>query len=129
MNRNLIDKLLEVTTALPAQNTAKQTATIDLGLGLPEGIQLEISVPALTALADGQTCTIKVQDSADDSTYADLVGLSTLVLTGAGGAGAAAANRKVYLPPATRRYIQLNIACSATAGDNTAKSVTHRLRF
>lgn len=129
MNRNLIDKLLTVTTALPAQNTNKQSTTLDLGTGIPEAIQFEIDIPATPSLAAAQTITVKLQDSADDVTYADVAALSSVVVTGAGGGAGPATNRKVYLPPTIRRYVQLNIAASATAGDNTAVSVTHRLRF
>ena len=127
-NRALKDGLLTKTNALPAQDTNNDGASIDLAqvnLG-PTGdhIELEISVPALPALANDQTMTFTVQDSADDSTFATLAGLSTLVLTGAGGTGAAAATRVVRLPRTTRRYIRVNAAASATAGNNTAVSRT-----
>ena len=127
-NRALKDGLLTKTNALPAQDTNNDGTSIDLGqvnLG-PTGdhIELEISVPALPALANDQTMTFTVQDSADDSTFATLAGLSTLVLTGAGGTGAAAATRVVRLPRTTRRYIRVNAAASATAGNNTAVSRT-----
>jgi hypothetical protein len=131
MNRQIQDAALTKTTALPAQNTNVNGASIDLevlnGSQLPEGLQMEVSIPATPSLADGQTITATFQDSADNSSFAAIVGLSTLVKTGAGGAGAAAASRKVPIPNATRRYVRVNYACSATAGDNTAVSGTFKI--
>jgi hypothetical protein len=126
MNRTRQDAKLTVTTALPAQNTTGNGTSIDLeavtAANLPEAIQLEVSVPATAALADGQTITVALHDSADNSSFAAIAGLSTLVITGAGGVGAAAASRKVPLPNATRRYVRAVYAMSATTGDNTAVS-------
>lgn len=131
MNRSIQDKLLTVTTALPAQNTTGNGSSIDLevvtGASLPEGLQVEVAIPATPNLADGQTITVTLQDSADNSSFAAITGLSTLVVTGAGGAGAAAASRKVPLPNNTRRYIRASYAASATAGNNTAVSATLKL--
>lgn len=127
-NRALKDGLLTATNALPAQNTNNDGSSLDLAqveLG-PTGdhLELEISVPATPDLANGQTLTFTIQDSADDSTFATLAGLSTLVMTGADSAGAAAATRVVRLPRTTRRYVRVNAAASGTAGDNTGVSST-----
>lgn len=117
-----------VVTALPAQNTNNNTASIDLGDAAPgastEAFDVRISVPALPALADGQTVTLALQDSADNASFAAIGEFASFVRTGAGGAGAAAADRQLKLPATVRRYIRLNQAASATAGNNTGVSTT-----
>ena len=124
MNRIIRDQALVVTRALPAQNTNVDSSSIEVGPGVPEKIQVELAVPATPSLADGQTLTFTFQDSADNSSFAAIPELATLVRTGASGAGAAAATRTVYLPPSVRKHIRVNIAASATAGNNTAVSAT-----
>lgn len=109
---------------MPAQNTNHNFDSIDLGSGIPDDVLLELVVPALPSLANGQTMTFQFQDSADNSSFAAIPELATLVLTGGGGVGAAAATRTVALPPSCRRHVRVNIAASATAGDNTAVSAT-----
>lgn len=118
------DALLIVTKALPAQNTTNTSDSIDLGLGIPEHVQALIELPATPSLADGQTITLTLHDSADNSSFAAVAALASLAVTGAGGVGAAATSRQVALPPGIRRYIRLSQAASATAGNNTAVSAT-----
>lgn len=131
MNRTHTDAQLTKTTALPAQTATANGASIDLGVttaaALSEAVQLEISIPATPSLANSQTITATFQDSADNSSFAAITGLSTLVATGAGGVGSAAVSRKVPLPNATRRYVRASYAASATAGDNTAVSGTFKV--
>jgi hypothetical protein len=127
-NRQLQDAKLRATNALPAQDTNNNGDSLDLGqveLG-PTGdhLELQVSLPATPDLANGQTITLTIQDSADGTTFATLAGLSTIVATGAGGLGAAAIERIVRLPRTTRRYVRVNAAASATAGDNTGVSRT-----
>jgi hypothetical protein len=125
MNRVLIDSEKLVTRALPAQNTNVNSASIDFGTPpAPEAMELRVSVPATPLLANAQTITVTFQDSADNSSFAAIPELATLVITGGGGVGAAAAVRDVNLPASARRYVRVNIAASATAGDNTAVSAT-----
>ena len=123
------DSALKVTKALPAAGANHNTGTIDLGSTNPglavESFELEIAIPALPNLAAGKTLTVKVQDSADNSTYADVAELASVVVTGAAdAAGSAAATRTVRLPSGVRRYIQANLAVAGSGGDNTAQSVT-----
>ena len=129
--RNLRDAAKEVTTALPAQNTANQTAAIDLEQtygGHIEEIAFELEVPATPSLANGQTLTFTVQDSADGTSFATIDPAISTVVTGGGGGGPAKTVR-FRLPPLARRYVRLNQAASATAGNNTAVSTTFRALF
>jgi len=128
--RTIQDFDLTVTTALPAAAANVDSASIDLeaiGPAALESVELEISLPATPDLTDDDTITLTIQDSADDSTFASVEELATLVVTGAGGAGAAAATRKVRLPSSTKRYINVNAAVLTGGGDNTDVSFTWKL--
>jgi hypothetical protein len=130
MIHSVEDALLTITRAFPAQNTNANSSAIDLLTASPEWVSrhtnLLLNVPATTT-ATGQTITITFQDSADNSSFAAITGLSTIVLTGASNA-TAALERVVVLPTYVRRYVRMNIAMSATTGDQTALSTTLKLR-
>lgn len=122
------DYLLSVAKALPAAAANNDSASIDLGNTTPgvvaDVIEVEIAVPALPDLVEAKTVTCTLQDSANDSSFTAITGLSTLVVTGGTGNGASAATRVVRLPSSVRRYIRVNTAVLTAGGDNTAKSVT-----
>lgn len=130
--RRLQDASLVKTKALPAAAAANFSTSIDLGqknLGpSADFIEVEISVEAMPSLVDTKTATLTLKDSADDSTFAAIPGVATIVQTGAGGAGAAAASRIIKLPPGTRQYLRLDAAVESGGGDNTAKSYTLKVR-
>lgn len=134
MSRNLQDANLSVTTALPAAAASNTSAAIDLRQisadVINEQFDVKITVPALPALVDAKTVTLKLQDSADGLTFADIPELASLVLTGATGGGVASeTTRTVRLPNTTRRYIALNQAVLTAGGDNTGVSTTLQLLF
>lgn len=124
------DALLTISRNFPAQNTNIDSAAIDLLTATPDWVSrhtnLLLNVPATTT-ATGQTITITFQDSADNTTFAAIAGYSTIVLTGASNA-TAALERVVILPSYVRRYVRINIAMSATTGDQTSRTVTLKLR-
>lgn len=131
MSKSLRDILLDVSRALPAQNTNANSSAFDLEQAvpdsLPEHFELLLDIPATTT-ATGQTITFTVQDSADNSSFAAVPALATLVLTGASNA-TAATQRFIRLPSTVRRYVRVNIAMSATTGDQTAITAGIRLVF
>lgn len=131
MSKSLRDLLLDVSRALPAQNTNANSSAFDLEQALPdtlpERFELLIDMPATTC-ATGQTITFTVQDSADNSSFATLAPVATFVLTGASNA-TAATQRYIRLPSTVRRYVRVNIAMSATTGDQTAITAGIRLVF
>lgn len=129
MIRSIKDADLIVTKELPAAGASNNSDTITLGTEPPEELQVELSVPALPSLADTKTATFTFQDSADNSSFAAIPELATLVMTGSGGAGAAAASRTVSLPPGVRSYLNVACAVAGSGGDNTAKSYTVSLKF
>lgn len=125
------DVLLKVTKALPAAAASATSDTIDLGPngGNHQSAQLLLELPALPALVDAKTVTLTVRDSADDSTFADVEGYGTLVVTGAGGVGAAAKTWLLKLHNHVRRYVRIKIDVLTAGGDNTAKSLTASITF
>ena len=121
------DALLSVTKALPAAGANNDSGSIDLGSPTPivvgDSIEVEVALPALANLVKDKTVTCTLHDSADNTTFAAITGLSTLVVTGGDSGGAAAASRVVRLPSSVKRYIRVNTAVLTDGGDNTASSV------
>lgn len=111
-----------VSRTLPAQNTNNNSTSIDLEIAAPyfagEYTEVEFYIPATTC-ATGQTITVTLQDSADNSTFTQIDECETLVLTGVSNA-TAATTRRWRLPRTVLRYIRVNIAMSSTTGDQTA---------
>jgi hypothetical protein len=131
MPRALNDAELIKSKALPAAAASASTNSIDLGQLTQEETYFEVllTVPATPALVDTKTITFTFEDSANDSSFAAITGLSTLVTTGAGGAGAAATSRRVRLPATARRYIRATAAVETGGGSNIAVSFTLALVF
>lgn len=126
------DKSMERTKALPAAAASAVTDVVDLGapeLG-PVGANLEVqlSVEATPSLVDDKTITFTFEDSADNSSYAQIVGSPTYVVTGAGGAGAAAAAWSFNLPSHTRRYLKAKATVLIGGGSNIAKYFTLKFK-
>jgi len=131
MGRNLKDANFIATTALPAAGASNNSNVFNLGAGtfLPEEIELQVSIPATPSLADTKNLTLTIEDSADNASFSAITGLATIVVTGAGGAGAAAKTETIRLPSTTRQYLRLNQAVDAAGGDSTAVSTTFQLLF
>ena len=129
MSQTLNDAQLIKTTALPAANATANGASIDLDTSLETHLfDVSLSVPATPALVDTKLITLTLQDSADNTTFAAITGLSTLVVTGTA-SGGPATERIVRLPPTTRRYIRASAAVESGGGNNTAVSFTLALNF
>ena len=122
------DAALTTTKACPAAGANHNTATLDLKSttagAFADSVEVEIVIPALPSLAADKTLTVKLQDSADNTTFADIPELAAVVVTGVSTNGSAAATRTVRLPSTTKRYLQANLAVATGGGDNTDKSVT-----
>lgn len=132
-NLGLADAQFSVTKALPNGAAAVNSDSIDLahstnGLHLAD-CELKINAPALAtaALPDTKTMTYKVEDSADDSSFATIAD-AVIVQTGAGGAGAAAAEKRFRFPSTVRRYVRVT-ATNSGAGDASGSSLTANLMF
>tara|TARA_R110000772_G_scaffold83288_2_gene176116 strand:+ start:9588 stop:9983 length:396 start_codon:yes stop_codon:yes gene_type:complete len=128
--RNIQDALLTESIAVAAAGASSSTASFNLGGAddaVTEVVDLQIDLPVLPALVDTETVTLTVEDSADNSSFAALAPLATLIATGTLTPGSAAAlTRKVKLLGA-RQYVRVTGAVSATAGDNTGVSFTAKI--
>lgn len=129
--RRLADANLIKVKALPAAAAANAGDSIDLGqitLGpLADILEAILSIEALPSLVDAKTVILTISDSADNASFTAIPSLATLVLTGAGGVGAGAAERRFKLPPSTRQYIRAEAAVLTAGGDNTAKKYTLKI--
>jgi hypothetical protein len=126
-SRLMKDLTLTVTKVLPAANANNDSSSLDLGAATDavlQNIEVKISVPALANLVEAKTLTISLQDSADNSSFAAIEELATLIVTGGGGNGAAATSQVYRLPSTCKRYIRFNSAVMNGGGDNTASSIT-----
>ena len=124
------DVALKVTKALPNGAATIITDGIDLGHSTngqpPANVELLIEAPALVVGDLGNADTMKYEVFHDTvSTFGSEVSLYGVVLTqtGAGGAGAAAASKRVALPSDVGRYIRVK-ATNSAAGDASDKSVS-----
>lgn len=129
----LADETMKRVLALPAANAAALSAVVDLGADRvgPVGANLEVhlSLPALPSLVDAKTVSVDVYDcDTEGGSYAVIPTTGNMVVTGAGGVGAAAKSWRLYLPPDTRRYVKARAAVLTGGGDNTAQSLTMDFR-
>lgn len=123
--RSIQDGALIQAVALPAAGASAVTGGIDLGTGPHVGlIEGRLSLPATPALVDTKTISVTIEDSADNITFAAVPELSALVITGAGGVGAAAALRDFRFPGGVRRYVRASAAVQAAGGSNVAVALS-----
>lgn len=125
------DALLTITTALPTQGNTVNSASIDLGIANPAiagtNCDLVINAPDGAALTTGQTLTLTIQDSADNSSFTAVAGFSGYIVTGVSNLVPVGSSRTVRLPPIVRRYIRVVCAASATAGTSASNSFVFSL--
>lgn len=129
----LSDETMKRTVALPAAAAAALTSSVDLGGDragpLGHTLEVHLSLPALPSLVDAKTVTVDLYDcDTEDGVYAVVPTVGNMVVTGAGGAGAAAKSWRFYLPPDTRRFVKARAAVLTGGGDNTAKSLAMEFR-
>lgn len=124
----IIDKLLQVSNEQVVTATAASTDVIDFGQvnpnsGLNQNTSIAITVDEVAAAAGAATVTFAVQDSADNSSFADVastvaIGKATLV---------AGYQILIPMPYKHRRYVRVNYTVATgplTAGKFSAQVVT-----
>jgi hypothetical protein len=121
---------LEASVALPAAGATATSPSIDLGTTTPGSAPrafLGFYVPAATALANTKNLVFTVQDSADNSSFAALVGAPVITITGpaSGGSPAYTQDPQAKLPRNTRRYLRFTVTADSASGNVTG--VTARL--
>jgi hypothetical protein len=130
-NRNQQDDNYSSTVTLLAAGA--NTASFDLEQatgGDIEAVVFQLAAPALATaeLSDTKVVTYKLEDSADNSSWASVDPLIQTTQTGAGGAGAAAKTIRFRLPANTRRYVRIAQTASATPG-TLAQAMVAKLLF
>lgn len=130
--RRLQDASLSKNVALPnAANTANTNA-VDLGQVTPFPITEAFHVKLSTTTGNGannKNITIKLQDSADNSSFTNIAALGALTVTDNNAAGYPAGSLTVSLPPATRRYIRAQATGEANGGNASNGTLTVDLLF
>jgi len=130
-SRNIADLDLSVNVALPNAANTVNTNGIDLGAVTPfpltENFQVRVSTTAGTG-ANDKNVTIVLQDSADNSTFANIATTGATVINE--GSSAYAATTAIYsLPAVTRRYIRGSATGEANGGNAADGTLTVSLRF
>jgi hypothetical protein len=130
--RRLQDESVNQTVTLPSGNATKNTNSVDLGKALPfpitEAFHVKVSTTTATG-ANNKNITVKVQDSADNETFANIAELGSLTVTDANGAGFPAGSITVQLPPDTRRYVRAQATGEANGGDASDGNLTVSFLF
>lgn len=124
----IIDKLLQVSNEQAVTATAASTDVIDFGqanpdVGMAECCKMVITTDESATAAGAATVTFAVQDSADNSTFADVS------VTAAIGKATLVAGYQIVIPMPTklRRYCRVNYTVGTgplTAGKFSAQLVT-----
>lgn len=128
MTFQVADKLLTLTAALPNGAANTSTTAIDLEHNNARenflaDCEFLVSIPALTTtqLGDTQTITVSVETDNDVAFGSAKVVISSLfVMTGASGAGAAAASDRFRLPSNCERYVRIKATKAGTSNASTA---------
>lgn len=128
------DTQLHLETYLPAAGASETIGIMDIGVDNPdfsdqwrEG-RLRVAWPALPNFtSNADTITVTLQDSqalSNPLSFANTVPLIQASITGVANTGAPAGYVDCPLPPGLRGPIQLLIAATANAGNNTAALLT-----
>jgi len=126
------DALLNANVALPNAATTANTNAVDLGKVAPFPIQESFYIKLTTTTGNGannKNITVKLQDSADNTTFANIAALGSLMVTDNNGAGFPAASLSVQLPPDVRRYIRGQATGEANGGNAANGTLTVALLF
>lgn len=128
-NRNQKDANYTTTKANASGGANSDSFDLEQAIGGDiEDIAVELALPAEAGLSDTKVLTFKLEDSADNSSFAAVDPLISTTQTGASGTGVAAKTVRFRLPPGTRRYVRIAQTASATPG-TLAGSFTVSLLF
>lgn len=120
----MIDQNLTVAKAGPTAAGTEYSSALDTGatsgIGNITGqARLKLEVPTITGLANTKTTTFTLQDSADNSTFADVAAYPSVVVTGDGTTGPAVDTYFDWRKE-LRRYIRVKAVLVASPGTITA---------
>lgn len=128
--RNIQDKDLTITRALPTADGTVTSADFDLGADIYKGenFELEVTIPSLTStlLPNADTLTMTVQGGAavTPTTSLNLVQITT-------GTGSTVAEQKIRfrLPSNCPRYVNVKFVAAGGTGNMSGVSATAKLLF
>ena len=128
--RNIQDKDLTITRALPTADGTVTSADFDLGADIYKGenFELEVTIPSLTStlLPSADTLTMTVQGGAavTPTTSLNLVQITT-------GTGSTVAEQKIRfrLPSNCPRYVNVKFVAAGGTGNMSGVSATAKLLF
>jgi len=129
------DQTLTKITALPAAAGTTNPTGVDLSVSPRTGpldghAMLRVTCPATPALTDATTITYSFEHSDSPSTgFALIPGVSTHVVTGAGGGGGAAVDELRHMPSVTKRYVRCRAVVQTGGGNNTGVSYTFSVDY
>lgn len=132
--RRLADADKSVSIALPNAANVVNTNGIDLEQVAPypttEAFQVRITTTAGTG-ANNKNINLRVQDSADNVTFANVAVLGNPILTVVDNNGAGYPTGEVFvqLPPTIKRYVRVQAAGEANGGDASDGTATATLVF
>jgi hypothetical protein len=130
--RNRKDASLKASAALPNAANTVNTNGIDLGAATPypvtEQLQVKISNTVATG-ANTKNINIRLMDSADNSSFANVAQLANPILRVTDNSGIPAGEVTIQLPPNTRRYIRATALGEASGGDASDGTFTIELLF
>lgn len=115
------------TVVITGPTTAGTSYTTAIDLRAPSGPgnltgrgQIFLQTAAVGGLSDSKNVTFTLQDSADNSSYSDISGVGTHVITGTGGTGGPAASVTRDIPAGIRRYVRWKMVVDGTPGTISA---------
>lgn len=115
-------------TALPAAGASASSEIIDAWAAV-RNAEIALEIPALANLANGKKATVKIQESADGSTFADAPWAASLSLTGATSGGSAQSELRIGIPSTAKRFLKAVASVEADGGNNTAAKFVFALAF
>lgn len=127
--RSITDLALQVTRALPNAANTVNSNSIDLGAVTPFPVTEELVLRLSTSLSTGannKNIVMVLQDSADNSTFANIATLATKTIT-ANTANFAASETNYTLPQHTRRYVRVSATGEENGGNASDGNITVKL--
>ena len=129
-SRNINDASFIVSRALPTADGTVTSTTIDLECGAyfaPENVELEVTVPDLTAvqLPTADTITMTVQAGAATGPTTELFRLPVITSS----SGYVGGVFRYRLPSSCPRYLNVKFVAAGGTGDISASAATIKLLF